>query len=83
MPPHGGRFPGHNLSNPFAHLSQPIHQQPQLQQQQQQQQQQQANGAYGGGFGYNMLGMGLPSMNMLGGFPYNAQMGNFGQVSNL
>ncbi|KAL5395599.1 hypothetical protein PMIN02_003938 [Paraphaeosphaeria minitans] len=41
MPPHGGRFPGHNLSNPFAHLSQPIHQQPQLQQQQQQQQQHQ------------------------------------------
>lgn len=39
MPPHGGRFPGHNLSNPFAHLSQPIHQQPQLQQQQQQQHQ--------------------------------------------
>ncbi|KAF2446398.1 CAF1-domain-containing protein [Karstenula rhodostoma CBS 690.94] len=37
MPPHGGRFPGHNLSNPFAHLSQPIHQQPQLQQQQHQQ----------------------------------------------
>lgn len=40
MPPHGGRFPGHNLSNPFAHLSQPIHQQPQLQQQPQQQQHQ-------------------------------------------
>lgn len=33
-----GRFPGHNLSNPFAHLSAPIHQQPQLQQQHQQQQ---------------------------------------------
>jgi CCR4-NOT transcription complex subunit 7/8 len=39
MPPHGGRFPGHNLSNPFAHLSQPIHQQPQLQPHQQQPQQ--------------------------------------------
>ena len=36
--------------------------------------------AYGAGFGYNMLGMGLPGMNMLGGFPYTAQMGNFGQV---
>ncbi|KAF9783915.1 hypothetical protein BJ322DRAFT_1007701 [Thelephora terrestris] len=32
------------------------------------------------GFGYNMLGMGLPGMNMLGtmgGFPYNTQMNNF------
>ena len=32
------------------------------------------------GFGYNMLGMGLPGMNVLGtmgGFPYNNQMGNF------
>lgn len=38
MPPHGGRFPGHNLSNPFAHLTAPIHQQSQLQQQHQQQQ---------------------------------------------
>ncbi|KAH9872891.1 hypothetical protein J1614_005285 [Plenodomus biglobosus] len=27
MPPHGGRFPGHNLSNPFAHLPGPIPQQ--------------------------------------------------------
>lgn len=35
-PPHGGgRFPGHNLSNPFAHINQPIHQQQQLQQHQQ------------------------------------------------
>jgi hypothetical protein len=32
------------------------------------------------GFGYNMLGMGLPGMNVLGtmgGFPYSNQMGNF------
>jgi RNA recognition motif-containing protein len=34
------------------------------------------------GFGYNMLGMGLPGMGVLGmggmgGFPYGAQMGNF------
>jgi hypothetical protein len=49
---------------------------------QQQQQQQQPNGnAYGTFTGYNMLGMGFPGMNMLGGFPYNGgQMGNFGQV---
>ena len=36
------------------------------------------------GFGYNMLGMGLPGMNVLGtmgGFPYNNQMTNF-QVNN-
>jgi hypothetical protein len=36
------------------------------------------------GFGYNMLGMGLPGMNVLGtmgGFPYNNQMNNF-QVQN-
>ncbi|KAF2273849.1 CAF1-domain-containing protein [Westerdykella ornata] len=26
MPPQGGRFPGHNLSNPFAHLSGPLQQ---------------------------------------------------------
>lgn len=31
---------------------------------------------------YNMLGLGLPGMNMLG-FPYNAQMGPFGQVRYL
>jgi len=50
-------------------------------QQQQQQQQQQNGSAYGGFGGYNILGMGFPSMNMLGGFPYNGgQMGNFGQV---
>lgn len=31
------------------------------------------------GFGYNMLGMGIPGMGVLGmgGFPYGAQMGNF------
>jgi len=53
-------------------------------QQQQQQQQQQAspNGSAYGGFGaYNMLGMGIPGMNMLGGFPYNGQMPNFSQVT--
>lgn len=60
------------------------HQQQQQQQNQQQQQQQQAgqNGnGYGGFGGYNMLGMGLPgmNMNMLGSFPYNGQMANFGQ----
>ncbi|PVI03419.1 CAF1-domain-containing protein [Periconia macrospinosa] len=44
-----GRFPGHNLSNPFAHLSQPIHQQQQLpQQHQQQQQNMQQHPAFGG-----------------------------------
>ena len=56
-------------------------------QQQQQQQQAQAqqgspNGNGYGGFGsYNMLGMGIPGMNMLNAFPYNAQMANFAQVS--
>jgi hypothetical protein len=55
-------------------------------QQQQQQQQAQAqqgspNGNGYGGFGsYNMLGMGIPGMNMLNTFPYNAQMANFAQV---
>ena len=44
-----GRFPGHNLSNPFAHLSAPIHQQPQLQQQHQQQQQNMPPHNFGGG----------------------------------
>ncbi|KAG1830189.1 hypothetical protein EV424DRAFT_1470472 [Suillus variegatus] len=53
-------------------------------QQQQQQHAPQSNGVgpYGG-FGYNMLGMGLPGMNMLGGFPYGAQAGNYGQQSRL
>lgn len=32
------------------------------------------------GFGYGMLGMGLPSVGMLGGFPYSSHSGNFGQV---
>ncbi|KAF7971536.1 hypothetical protein HWV62_20844 [Athelia sp. TMB] len=52
--------------------------------QQQQQQQQQVNGngnGYGAFAGYNMLGMGLPAMNMLGAFPYNGQMANFGQYA--
>lgn len=52
------------------------------QQQQQQTQQPSPNGnGYAGFGGYNMLGMGLPNMNMLGSFPYNAQMANFNQVS--
>ncbi len=57
-------------------------------QQQQQQQQAQAHGqqgspngnGYGGFSSYNMLGMGIPGMNMLNAFPYNAQMANFAQV---
>ncbi|KAF2004448.1 ribonuclease H-like protein [Amniculicola lignicola CBS 123094] len=37
MPPPGGRFPGANLSNPFAHLpNHPMHQQPHIPQQHQQ-----------------------------------------------
>lgn len=52
----------------------------QQQQQQTQQPSPNANG-YAGFGGYNMLGMGLPAMNMLGSFPYNAQMANFNQVS--
>ncbi|KAK7472188.1 hypothetical protein VKT23_000310 [Stygiomarasmius scandens] len=35
--------------------------------------------AYGGFGSYNMLGMGIPGMNMMGGFPYNGQMANFSQ----
>src|SRR6267154_5332480 len=49
-------------------------------QQQQQHHSPQPNGVPYGGFGYNMLGMGLPGMNMLGGFTYGAQAGNYGQV---
>lgn len=52
-------------------------------QQQQAGQQGQVNGASpysAGAFGYGMLGMGLPSVGMLGGFPYSSQSGNFGQV---
>jgi CCR4-NOT transcription complex subunit 7/8 len=41
MARNGGRYPGHNLSNPFAHLAGgPMNPQPQMQQQQQQHQQQ-------------------------------------------
>ncbi|KAI0645141.1 hypothetical protein C8Q79DRAFT_927385 [Trametes meyenii] len=32
--------------------------------------------------GYNMLGMGLPQMGVLGGFAYNGQMANFAQQLN-
>jgi len=49
---------------------------------QQQQTGQPANGGSpysAGAFGYGMLGMGLPSVGMLGGFPYSSQSGNFGQ----
>lgn len=60
-------------------------QQQQHGQQQQSNQQQQGNqngNGYATGFaGYNMLGMGLPGMNMLGNFPYNGQMANFAQVT--
>lgn len=58
-----------------------------LQQQQMAQQQAQIqhgqgspNGAYNPFNAYSMLGMGMPAMGMLGAFPYNGQMGNFGQV---
>ncbi|KAH8103275.1 hypothetical protein BXZ70DRAFT_714107 [Cristinia sonorae] len=48
-----------------------------------QNQQPSANGngnmGYGGFGGYNMLGMGIPGMNVLSSFPYNGQMGNFNQ----
>jgi len=50
-------------------------------QQQAQHQQQQLNGNAGYGFnGYSMLGMGLPSVGMLGGFPYGNQVASFGGV---
>jgi RNA recognition motif-containing protein len=53
------------------------------QQQQQVGQQGHANGGnpYGnaGAFGYGMLGMGLPSVGMMGGFPYSSHSGNFAQ----
>ena len=46
-----------------------------------QQQQPSPNGNTPYGFGsYNMVGMGMPGMNMMGGFPYNGQMGGFPQV---
>ncbi|THH23055.1 hypothetical protein EUX98_g8122 [Antrodiella citrinella] len=38
-----------------------------------------AAAGYGNFAGYSMLGMGIPAMNVLSGFPYNAQMGNFNQ----
>ncbi|KAG2135599.1 hypothetical protein BD769DRAFT_1627056 [Suillus cothurnatus] len=60
----------------------PAHQNAFAQQQQQHTPQPNGVGPYGG-FGYNMLGMGLPGMNMLGGFPYGAQAGNYGQQSRL
>jgi RNA recognition motif-containing protein len=53
-----------------------------VQQQQHTGQQGQVNGGSpysAGAFGYGMLGMGLPSMGMLGGFPYSSQSGNYGQ----
>ncbi|KAJ3004984.1 hypothetical protein NUW54_g4546 [Trametes sanguinea] len=37
---------------------------------------------YNGFNGYNMLGMGLPQMNVLGQFAYNGQMANFAQQLN-
>lgn len=56
-------------------------QQQQQQQAQQQAQQQQLNGNAGYGFGgYSMLGMGLPSVGMLGGFPYGNQVASFAGV---
>jgi CCR4-NOT transcription complex subunit 7/8 len=71
MPPHGqGRFPGHNLSNPFAHLTAPIHTQPQLQQQQQHQQQQNIqHPAFGGGNQAHNLNLFGPNQ---GGFQSHA-----------
>lgn len=57
--------------------------QQQQQQNQAQAQQQQAQGSPNGNYNafnaYSMLGMGMP-MGMLGAFPYNGQMSNFGQV---
>jgi hypothetical protein len=45
-----------------------------------QQQAPQTPSAYSNFGAYNMLGMGMPGMNMLNGFPYG-QMANFNQVS--
>ncbi|KAF2114803.1 ribonuclease H-like domain-containing protein [Lophiotrema nucula] len=57
MPPGGGRFPGSNLSNPFAHLSNhPLHQQPHLQQHQQQNLQHQGFGGGNPGHNINLFG---------------------------
>ncbi|KAG9196438.1 hypothetical protein G6011_01559 [Alternaria panax] len=71
MPPHGGRFPGHNLSNPFAHLSGPIPQQQQPLHQQHQQQNIQ-HPAFGGGNQAHNLN--LFSQHQ-GGFQSNAALG--------
>lgn len=69
-----------STANAFAQQQHQAQQQQQQQQaQQQQQQQQQLNGNAGYGFGgYGVLGMGLPSVNMLGGFPYGTQVASFG-----
>ena len=71
MPPHGGRFPGHNLSNPFAHLSGPIPQQQQPMHQQHQQQNIQHPGFGGGNQAHNLN---LFSQHQ-GGFQSNAALG--------
>lgn len=74
-------------ANAFAQQQHQAQQQQQQQQQQaqqqqvQQQQQQQLNGNAGYGFGgYGVLGMGLPSVGMLSGFPYGTQVASFGGV---
>lgn len=83
----GNAMPSQLSPNTAAAFGLPSPQQPQQQQPQQQQQQgQQQHSPNGAGYGfgnnaYNMLGMGLPGMNMLNSFPYNGQMGNYGQVS--
>jgi CCR4-NOT transcription complex subunit 7/8 len=69
MPPHGGRFPGHNLSNPFAHLSGPIPQQQQQQLHQQHQQNIQHQG-----FGGNQAHLNLFGQHQ-SGFQTNAALG--------
>jgi hypothetical protein len=73
-----------NAAAAAAFAAQQSQQQQHGQQQQQSNQQQQGNqngNGYAAGFaGYNMLGMGLPGMNILGNFPYNGQMASFAQV---
>ena len=71
-----------STANAFAQQQHQAQQQQQQQQQtQQQQQQQQLNGSAGYGFGgYGVLGMGLPSVGMLSGFPYGNQVASFGGV---
>jgi CCR4-NOT transcription complex subunit 7/8 len=71
MPPHGGRFPGHNLSNPFAHLSGPLPQQQQPLHQQHQQQNIQHPGFGGGNQAHNLNLFGQHQ----GGFQSNAALG--------